>query len=94
MVKLLGFPANTVIPAGTRKKSGKVNINLFLRYITIGWESVDIDKNFDRHGRRSNMIATIPIEHNQNLNHGVTFYENVSFSAPLNGGQTSNLKKV
>ena len=57
---LLGFPVNTVIQANTWTNSpSNVDVNLGLRYVTVGCDCVDTDRNFDSNGRRSKVI-TIP----------------------------------
>ena len=65
---LIGFAKDTVIAAGVYKDSGRVNINQYLQYITIGCDAVNTSKNFNRYGQRSNVIATLPIETHQSLN--------------------------
>ena len=42
---LLGFPANAVTPSN-------VDVNLGLRYVTVGCNCVDTDKNFDPAGKK------------------------------------------
>ena len=63
-----------------------VDINLGMRYVTVECSSVDADRNFDRHGKRSKVIATLPVTSEQSLNSSVTFYDNVTSEvAVLNG---------
>ena len=51
---LLGFPVNTVIRANTWTNStSSTNVNLGLRYVTVSYGCVDIDRNFDANGRKS-----------------------------------------
>ena len=88
---LLGFAKNTVIRRGTTKDSGKVNINRGLENITIGSNLVNTDKNFNRFGHGSNIIATLPVDVSQDLNGFMTSFKNMSFTAPLNNG---NFKQV
>ena len=84
---LLGFPANKVIQANTWTNSpSNVDVNLGLRYVTVGCNCVDTDRNFNSNGRRSKIIATIPVTSEQSLNSSVTFYCNIhSEVSVLNG---------
>ena len=83
---LLGFPVNAVIQANTWMNSpSSVDVNLGLRYVTVGCDCVDTDRNFDSKGR-SKIIATIPATSEQSLNSSVTFYDNIhSEVSVLNG---------
>ena len=75
---LLGFPVNTVIQANTwTNSSSNVDVNLGLRYVTVGCNCVDTNRNFDSSGKRSKVIATIPVTSEQSLNESVTFYDNI-----------------
>ena len=60
-------------------------------YVTIGCSAVDTSKNFDRHGQRSNVIATFPVPTEQSLKGTVTFHKDVHFEAPLSNGCTNVL---
>ena len=83
----LGFPVNTIIQANTWTNSpSNVDVNLGLRYVTVGRNCVDTIRNFDSNGERSEVIASIPVTSEQSLNESVTFYNNIhsSFST-LNG---------
>ena len=84
---LLGFPVNKIIQPNTWTNSpSNVNVNLGLRYVTIGCNCVDPDRNFDSNGRRSKVIATVPVTSEQSLNSSVTFYDNIrSEVSVLNG---------
>ena len=84
---LLAFPVNKVIQPNTWTNSpSNVDVNLGLRYVTIGCNCVDIDRNFDSNGKRSKVIATIPVTSEQSLNSSVTFYNNIhSEVSVLNG---------
>ena len=75
---LLGFPVNTVIQANTwTNSSSNVDVNLGLRYVTVSCNCVDTNRNFDSSGKRSKVIATIPVTSEQSLNESVTFYDNI-----------------
>ena len=59
---LLGFPANKVVQPNTWTNSpSNVDVNLGLRYVSIERNCVDTDRNFDSNGRRSKVIATVPV---------------------------------
>ena len=80
---LLGFPVNTIIPVNTWTTSpSNVDVNLGLRYVTLGCNCVDTDKNFDSNGKRSNVFATISVTSEQSLNISVTFYNNIHTVEP------------
>ena len=83
---LLGFQDYTAVPGGVYKDSGRVNINRWLQYVTIGCDAVNTFKNFDRYGLRSNIIATFPVTTEQSLNNTVTYHKDVNFEAALNNG--------
>ena len=84
---MLGFPKDTTVSANSWTNSpSNVDVNLGLRYVTVECSSVDTDRNFDRHERRSKVIATLPVTSEQSLNSSVTFYDNVASEvAVLNG---------
>ena len=85
---LLGFPVNTTIQANRTwtNSPSTVDINLGLRYITVSCACVDSDRNFDTTGKRSKVIATIPVTSEQSLNSSVTFYDSIhSVVSVLNG---------
>ena len=55
---LLGFPENEIIPKNTKSKSYfPVDINRGLRYVTIGCNCVNTDRNFDTNGNPSRVFA-------------------------------------
>ena len=55
--------------------SGVVDITQHLEYITLGCNLVDREKNTDRYGQKSDVIATLPIDTTQNLNGSFTHYK-------------------
>ena len=72
---MLGFPENTTVKTNTWMNSpSNIDVNLDLQYITIECSSVDTDRNFDRYGKRSKVIATLPVTTEQSLNSSVTHY--------------------
>ena len=88
---LLGFPENTIIPKDTKSKSQfVVDINRGLRYVTLGCNCVDIDRNFDTHGNPSRVFARIPVTTEQSLNESVTPYDNIhTLESVLNGDHST-----
>ena len=84
---LLGFPVNTIVQANTWTTSpSNVDVKLGLRYVTVSCGCVDINRNFDTVGRKSKVIATIPVTTEQSLNETVTFYDDIrSEVSVLNG---------
>ena len=73
---LLGFPVSKIIQPNTWTPSN-ADINLGLRYVTVGCNCVDTDRNFNLTGRRSKVIATVPVTLEQSLNSSATFYDNI-----------------
>ena len=56
---LLGFPVNKVIQPNTWTNSpSNVDVNLGLRYVTIGCNCVDSDRNFDSNGRQGHRYGS------------------------------------
>ena len=86
---MLGFPVNTVVQANTWTNCpSNVDVKLGLRYVTVSCGCVDINRNFDTVGRKSKVIATIPVTTEQSLNETVTLYDNIrSEVSVLNGDQ-------
>ena len=89
---LIGFEKDTVITRGFTKDSGEVNVNSGLRFVTIGCEIVNNDKNFCIDGCRSKTIATFPITTKQPLFNYVSYYKDVNFEAPVINGIHNCLK--
>ena len=84
---MLGFPKDTTVTANTWSNSpSNVDVNLGLRYVTVESSSVDTDRNFDRRGKRSKVIATLSVTTEQSLNSSVTFYDNVTSEAAVVNG--------
>ena len=72
---LLGFSVNKVIRPNTWTNSpSNVDINLGLQSVTVECNCVDTDRNFDSNGRRSKVIATVPVTSEQSLSSSITFY--------------------
>ena len=72
---LLVFPVNKVIQPNAWTNSPSHNLGL--QYVTAACNCVDTDKNFYSNGRRSKVIATVPVTSEQTLNSSVTFYDNI-----------------
>ena len=89
---LLGFPENKVVTKGTYSDSEVVNIMQHLEYITLECDLVDREKNTDRYGQKSNVIATLPIDTTQNLNGSFTHYRDLTFVAPVKEGERTYCK--
>ena len=90
---LLGFEANTIISKNTKTKSPLVNdINRGLKYITIGCNCVNTDRNFDTYGNPSQVFARIPVTTEQSLNESVTTYNNIHTSISVLNGDHSRFQ--
>ncbi len=75
--KLLGFNANTTIPNGqTPEAPHPVDVNLGLRYLTIGCDLADSFRNVNIDGGVDTNIAYLPIPPGTRLNSTVSMYEN------------------
>ena len=89
---LLGFTKNKVIQKYTSVESDSmVDINRGLHYISIWCDAVDKSKKFDNEGKRSCMIATLPLTTDQTLKGSVTHFSNVDSRARINKGQYNSL---
>ena len=83
---LLGFPVNKVVQPNTWTNSpSNVDVNLGLRYVTIGCNCVDTDRNFDSNGRRNKVIAMVPVTSEQSLNSSVTTTTSAVRFSVMNG---------
>ena len=90
---LLGFPENAVIPKSTKTKSPfVVDINRGLRYVTLGCNCVNTDRNFDTYGKPSRVFARIPVTTEQSLNESVTSYDNIRTSVSVLNGDHSTFQ--
>ncbi len=75
--KLLGFNANTTIPTGqTPEAPHPVDVNLGLRYLTIGCDLADSFRNVNTDGGVDTNITYLPIPPGTRLNSTVSVYEN------------------
>ena len=78
---------NKVIQPNTWVNSpSNVDVNFGLRYVTVECNCVDTNRNFNSDGRRSKVIATVPVTSEQSLNSSITFYDTIkSKVSVLNG---------
>ena len=84
---MLGFPKNKIIQANVwTTSSSNVDVNLGLRYVTVECSHANTDKNFDRHGKRSKVIATLPVTTEQSLNSSVTHYRDFASEVTVVNG--------
>ncbi len=75
--KLLGFNANTTVPTGrTPEAPHPVDVNLGLRYLTIGCDLADSFRNVNTDGGVDTNITYLPIPPGTRLNSTVSVYEN------------------
>ena len=90
---LLGFLENTIVPKNTKSKLPfVVDINRGLRYVTLGCNCVNTDRNFDTHGNPSRVFARIPVTTEQSLNESVTPYDNIHTSVSVLNGDHSTFQ--
>ena len=74
--KLLGFPENHEVTAGTSAASPKpVDVNHGLRYLTVTCDLIDQSKNIDLDGNESNILAFLPVTPGTRLNSNCYVYE-------------------
>ena len=92
---LLGFDKNTDLPAQTRKLSqNSADLNRGLKYITVSCDIVDDTRNISVDGKRSNVIATIPVPYDIDLKHAITQHyidTRLTKGIPLQNGCFNNL---
>ena len=92
---LLEFNKNTVLPAQTRKLSqNSADLNRGLKYITVSCDIVDDTRNIGVDGKRSNVIATIPVPYDIDLKHTITQHyidTRLTNGIPLQNGCFNNL---
>jgi hypothetical protein len=92
---LLGFDKNTALPAQTRKLSqNSADLNRGLKYITVSCDIVDDTRNIGVDGKRSNVIATIPVPNDIDLKHAIAQHyidTRLTNGIPLQNGCFNNL---
>ena len=92
---LLGFDKNTMLPAQTKKLSpNSADLNRGLKYITVSCDIVDDTRNIGVDGKRSNVIATIPVPYDIDLKHAITQHDidtRLKNGIPLQNGCFNNL---
>ena len=89
---LIGFERNKVVPVGAYVDSGNVDVNLGLRYFTIGCNLVNEFLNKNKRQGPSNVTATIPIVADETLNGSVTNFGDQRWCAPLGNGERNNIE--
>ena len=90
---MLGFSQTKIIKKKTWTTSPSiVDVNLGLRYVTVECNVVDTEKNFDRHGKQSKIVATFPVMTEQSLNSSVTHYRERESEAPIVNGDRNLFK--
>jgi hypothetical protein len=92
---LLGFDKNTALPAQTRKLSqNSEDLNRGLKYITVSCDIVADTRNIGVDGKRSNVIATIPVPNDIDLKDAITQHyidTRLTDGIPLQNGCFNNL---
>ena len=92
---LLGFDRDTVLPALTRILSqNSADLNRGLKYITVSCDIVDDTRNIGVDGKRSNVIATIPVPNDIDLKHAITQHyidTRLTNGNPLQNGCFNNI---
>ena len=74
--KLLGFPENHEVTAGTSAASPKpVDVNHGLKYLTVTCDLIDPSKNINLKGEESNILAFLPVTPGTRLNSNCYVYE-------------------
>ena len=75
---MLGFSKNVTVRANTWTNSpSNVDMKLGLRYVTVECSSLDIDRNFDRHGKKSKVI-TLHVTTEESLNSSATHHRDLT----------------
>ena len=81
---LLGFPEDQIVKRNKKITSPSVaDVNLELRYVTVECNHADNEKNYDRNGKYSKIVATFPVTTKQSLNNSVTHYRDVETDAAI-----------
>ena len=85
--KLLGFPDHQTVKRNVKITSpSNVDVNLGLRYVTVECNNTDAEKNYDRNGKQSKIVATFPVTTEQSLNNSVTHYGDRQIEAAIVNG--------
>ena len=86
---MLGFDENKVFTKNLWHHSGQVMINHGLRYIKIAVDAVEKNLVYDERGRRSSLVACLPIDTSQPLFKTRTVYENIKVKVPITSSFSS-----
>ena len=90
---LLGFPSTQLVKKNVKLTSPSVvDVNLGLRHVTVECNLVDSKNNYDRNGKHSKVVATLPVTTEQSLNNSVTHYGDMQFEAPIVNGDHNLLE--
>ena len=90
---LLGFPNHQIVKKNVKITSpSTVDVNLGLRYVTVECNHADSEKNYDRNGKYSKIIATFPVTTEQSLNNSVTHYGSREIEAAIVNGDHNLLE--
>ena len=69
-----------------------IDINRGLRYITIGCNCVNANRNFNTNGNASRVFARIPVTNEQCLSGSVMLYDNIHTSVSVLNGDHSTFQ--
>ena len=84
---LLGFPEDQIVKRNKKIISPSVvDVNLGLRYVTVECNHADSEKNYDRNGKYSKIVATFPVTTELSLNNSVTHYQEGETDATIVNG--------
>ena len=90
---MLEFPITKgIIKKAWTTSPSVVDVNLGLKYVTVECGAVDMEKNFDRWGKRSKVVATFPVTTEQSLNNSVSHYRDIESEAPIVNGDHNFLE--
>ena len=91
--KLLGFPENHELSAGSTTASPKpMDVNHGLRWLIVTCDLVDSSKNADLNGDQSTILAFLPITPGTRLNSNCYVYERDYASRPAKNDIVSEMK--
>ena len=92
--KLLGFPDNHTLTAGSPAASPKpVDVNHGLRWLTVTCDLIDSSKNTDLNGDQSTVLAFLPITPGTRLNSNCYVYERDAYAwRPAKNDVVSEMK--
>ena len=80
---MLGFAEDKLFTKDNWHYSGEVNINPGLKYVKIMVDITESNSVFDKKGKRSNIITTLPVETQQSLFSTRTVYTEINCRVPI-----------